>query len=68
MWSLNVSLEGAAASGNVSFHTWMLLEAVSREIVLQDPDNYRFYVNHLGQAGTGIYIGKQESANSQQAK
>ena len=46
----------------------MFLEAASREIVLQDPDNYRFYVNHLGQAVTGIYFGKQESANSQQAK
>lgn len=54
-------------SGNVSFLAWILLEAASREIVLQDSD-YKFYVNHLRQVVTGIHTGKQGAGNSQQAK
>lgn len=54
-------------SGNVSLHAWILLEAASREIVLQDSD-YKFCVNRLGQVVTGIPTRKQGAGNSQQAK
>lgn len=55
------SLEDAGPTAISSFYTWTLLEATSRDIVLQDPDSYSSNVSSLGQTITRTCTEKQEA-------
>ena len=62
---LNISSEGAAENGSISFYIWMLPEVTSRYIALQNYYNYSLDVNHIGQARTRAYTEKQKATCSQ---